>query len=453
MALQRPAHCSRIPPPSHLREPVFMPAKQTPSLRNMALAGHGRSWRRAAAGGSARCRPPADAVYWTESRPEEGGRQAILRAVEGAARSRSCCRLPSRPARACTSTAAVSSWSSAARSTSSTTRTSRSTRSSAGRRRHAGSPTSPRMRFADFADDAPRPADRGRRDAPRTKAGSRAPRNLAGRDRAGRRARAASAELVAGRDFYASPRLSPDGRRLAFLAWDLPDMPWDSATLYVANVRHGRQARPAARASPAAMAAPSSSPSGARDGSLYFVWDETGWGQLYRWRNGRIDARARRRAAQSSCARSGCSAHAAMRSIPTAGSAWSPCRAALPRFEVRDREARQGARAYAALAGTGGAHRRSRRARRRLCRARQPARRGARRHAHRRQAARAALVPAADRRDRPAAPQQGRDAASSAVPTGRSRSASTTRPGTPRYRGPPERRRRLSCWPTAAPPP
>ena len=37
-----------------------------------------------------------------------------------------------------------------------------------------------------------------------------------------------------GRDFVASPRLSPDGRRLAWLAWDHPNMPWNGTTLYLA---------------------------------------------------------------------------------------------------------------------------------------------------------------------------------------------------------------------------
>ena len=42
--------------------------------------------------------------------------------------------------------------------------------------------------------------------------------------------------LITGHDFFAAPRLSPDGTRLAWLAWDHPNMPWDAAALYVANV-------------------------------------------------------------------------------------------------------------------------------------------------------------------------------------------------------------------------
>jgi dipeptidyl aminopeptidase/acylaminoacyl peptidase len=42
--------------------------------------------------------------------------------------------------------------------------------------------------------------------------------------------------IVDGRDFYAAPRISPDGARLCFLAWDLPWMPWDGCELHVADI-------------------------------------------------------------------------------------------------------------------------------------------------------------------------------------------------------------------------
>ncbi|WEG07702.1 prolyl oligopeptidase family serine peptidase [Microbacterium horticulturae] len=42
--------------------------------------------------------------------------------------------------------------------------------------------------------------------------------------------------LAAGSDFVAHPALSPDGERLAWIAWHHPDMPWDRAQLRVGRI-------------------------------------------------------------------------------------------------------------------------------------------------------------------------------------------------------------------------
>jgi hypothetical protein len=42
--------------------------------------------------------------------------------------------------------------------------------------------------------------------------------------------------LVSGNDFYAYPRLSPDGRSLAWTTWNHPNMPWDGTELWIAEI-------------------------------------------------------------------------------------------------------------------------------------------------------------------------------------------------------------------------
>ena len=49
--------------------------------------------------------------------------------------------------------------------------------------------------------------------------------------------------LHQGHDFYANARLSQSGKRLAFLSWDHPNMPWNGTQLYVLDmVKDGEQA-------------------------------------------------------------------------------------------------------------------------------------------------------------------------------------------------------------------
>ena len=42
--------------------------------------------------------------------------------------------------------------------------------------------------------------------------------------------------LVGGFDFFAAPRLSPDGSKLAWICWNHPNMPWDDVELWAADV-------------------------------------------------------------------------------------------------------------------------------------------------------------------------------------------------------------------------
>jgi len=97
--------------------------------------------------------------------------------------------------------------------------------------------------------------------------------------------------LISGNDFYAAPRLSPDGRRLAWLAWNHPDMPWDGTELWLADVAPDgslADARRVAGGRDESVFQPAFSP----DGTLYFVSDRSNWWNLYRLRHERVEALA-----------------------------------------------------------------------------------------------------------------------------------------------------------------
>ena len=87
--------------------------------------------------------------------------------------------------------------------------------------------------------------------------------------------------LVSGNDFYSSPRLSPDGSRLAWLTWNHPNMPWDGTELWVGEMTTSgilRQVQKVAGYVDESIFQPEWSP----DGVLHFVSDRTGWWNLYR---------------------------------------------------------------------------------------------------------------------------------------------------------------------------
>ncbi len=83
-----------------------------------------------------------------------------------------------------------------------------------------------------------------------------------------------------GHDFFAAPRLSPDGSSLCWLAWDHPNMPWDGTELWSARFVDG------ALASDATLVAGDrsesvSQPRWSPDGRLHYASDRHGWWNLY----------------------------------------------------------------------------------------------------------------------------------------------------------------------------
>jgi dipeptidyl aminopeptidase/acylaminoacyl peptidase len=87
--------------------------------------------------------------------------------------------------------------------------------------------------------------------------------------------------LVTGRDFVAAPRLSPDGARLAWLAWDHPYMPWDAAELHVAPFAPsgGPVSGPTAVAGGVGNAA--NGPVWLADGALLVALDASGFWEVH----------------------------------------------------------------------------------------------------------------------------------------------------------------------------
>lgn len=86
--------------------------------------------------------------------------------------------------------------------------------------------------------------------------------------------------IAGGQDFYAFPRPSPDGTRLAWTSWDHPDMPWDSTVLWVADVAAGGTLS----GETVLAGGPEESiwqPEWSPDGVLHYVSDRTDWWNLY----------------------------------------------------------------------------------------------------------------------------------------------------------------------------
>jgi dipeptidyl aminopeptidase/acylaminoacyl peptidase len=97
--------------------------------------------------------------------------------------------------------------------------------------------------------------------------------------------------LLEGHDFFGTPRPHPTGDRLAVVAWDHPDMPWDGSIVLVlplgrvACTLHGHevlQAVGAAQRVAGGAAESVGQPAWSGDGALRFVSDRHGWWQPYR---------------------------------------------------------------------------------------------------------------------------------------------------------------------------
>jgi dipeptidyl aminopeptidase/acylaminoacyl peptidase len=87
--------------------------------------------------------------------------------------------------------------------------------------------------------------------------------------------------LVSGADFYAYPRISPDGKQLCWIEWQHPNMPWDCTQLWLASLTDNAltdQTLIAGEDNNEAIFQPQWSP----DNQLYFVSDKHNWWNIYR---------------------------------------------------------------------------------------------------------------------------------------------------------------------------
>lgn len=123
--------------------------------------------------------------------------------------------------------------------------------------------------------------------------------------------------LVSGRDFYGAVRPDPRGGALAWTCWDHPNMPWDASELWVAPVVFDSGDGGDTGAVPAAVRRPTlgqprlvsggadesvGQPTWGVDGRLFFVSDRAGWWQPYAWTPGTAGAATHTGGARRLCA-------------------------------------------------------------------------------------------------------------------------------------------------------
>lgn len=96
--------------------------------------------------------------------------------------------------------------------------------------------------------------------------------------------------ILSGADFYTCPDISPDGRLISWIEWNLPFMPWDQASLKVATLENS-SALPRLKDVLSILDKKDCSVSQAHfvaDGSLVFAFDgpEEDWSNLWLWNQG-----------------------------------------------------------------------------------------------------------------------------------------------------------------------
>jgi len=95
-------------------------------------------------------------------------------------------------------------------------------------------------------------------------------------------------KLADGYDFYSSPAISSDGKNIAWICWNHPEMPWTNTELWMAEIDEKgilKNPRQIAGKIPESIFQPQW-----KDGILYFVSDrDKGWWNIHSFSNDRIE--------------------------------------------------------------------------------------------------------------------------------------------------------------------
>ncbi|XP_072952740.1 dipeptidyl-peptidase 5 [Typha angustifolia] len=92
--------------------------------------------------------------------------------------------------------------------------------------------------------------------------------------------------LLSGNDFYAYPRIDPSGKRMAWIEWSHPNMPWDKAELWVGYFSESGDLCKrlcVAGGDPTLVESPTE-PKWSSKGELFFITDrKSGFWNIYKW--------------------------------------------------------------------------------------------------------------------------------------------------------------------------
>ena len=235
--------------------------------------------------------PDGDLVWWTESRPDEGGRTALMR-VDLAATGRGREPVEVTPAGADVRTTVHEYgggawWAAGGTAWYVDNADQRLRRLDPDGTVTAISPAPPTPKAWRWADFRPTPGGAWLvAVAERHGTGDAEPENLiaaVATDGSGR-----VVDLASGSDFYAAPRLSPAGDRLAWIEWRHPNMPWDDTALVAAPFAAGAEpGAPPSLGEPALVAGGHGAgeaivqPEWSPDGTLHWLSDASDAWWLY----------------------------------------------------------------------------------------------------------------------------------------------------------------------------